>query len=80
MQVLIVHHEAEIGQVLLGMVREYTAHPAKFVASNDTASVNANIRHPAILPVCEAGEHEGTYFYAREFVIGRTAYEIRRVA
>ena len=37
MQVLIVHHEAEIGQVLLGMVREYTAHPAKFVASNDAA-------------------------------------------
>ena len=43
----------------------------------DAASVNANIRHPAILPVYEAGEHEGTYFYAREFVIGRTVYEIK---
>jgi CheY-like chemotaxis protein len=42
-----------------------------------TASVNANIRHPAILPVYEAGEHEGAYFYAREFVVGRTVYEIK---
>jgi CheY-like chemotaxis protein len=43
----------------------------------DTASVNANIRHPAILPVYEAGEYDGTYFYAREFIIGRTVYEIK---
>ena len=43
----------------------------------DTASANANIRHPAILSVYEAGEHEGTYFYAREFVVGRTIYEIK---
>jgi serine/threonine protein kinase len=43
----------------------------------DTASANANIRHPAILPVYEAGENAGTYFYAREFVIGRTVYEIK---
>ncbi len=43
----------------------------------DTASINANIRHPSILPVYEAGEYEGTYFYAREFVTGRTAYEIK---
>ena len=43
----------------------------------DSASANANIRHPAILPVYEAGEYNGTYFYAREFVIGRTVYEIK---
>jgi CheY-like chemotaxis protein len=43
----------------------------------DSASANANIRHPAILPVYEAGEHDGTYFYAREFVVGRTVYEIK---
>ncbi|MDQ3414863.1 MAG: DUF4388 domain-containing protein [Verrucomicrobiota bacterium] len=43
----------------------------------DTASANANIRHPSILPVYEAGEFEGTYFYAREFVVGRTVYEIK---
>ena len=43
----------------------------------DTASANANIQHPAILPVYEAGEHNGTYFYAREFVVGRTLYEIK---
>jgi serine/threonine protein kinase len=42
----------------------------------DTASINAELR-PSILPVYEAGEHEGTYFYAREFVTGRTAYEIK---
>lgn len=43
----------------------------------DSASANANIRHPAILPVYEAGEFDGTYFYAREFVVGRTLYEIQ---
>jgi len=43
----------------------------------DTASANANIRHPAILPVYEAGENNGTYFYAREFIVGRTVYEIK---
>ncbi|MGI8432867.1 MAG: DUF4388 domain-containing protein [Chthoniobacterales bacterium] len=43
----------------------------------DTASINANIRHPAILPVYEAGELEGTYYYAREFVAGSTLYELK---
>jgi hypothetical protein len=43
----------------------------------EAASANANVRHPAILPVYEAGEFEGTHFYAREFVVGRTLYEIK---
>src|SRR2546426_877190 len=37
MQLLIVHHEAEIGQALLGMVQEYTAHTVDFVATSDAA-------------------------------------------
>ncbi len=60
--------------VLRSSLREDTARAQEFL---DTASANANIRHPAILPVYEAGEHEGTYFYAREFVVGRTLYEIQ---
>ena len=60
--------------VLRSSLRESPEHAQEFL---HTASVNANIRHPAILPVYEAGEHEGTYFYAREFVVGRTVYEIK---
>jgi len=37
MQVLIVHHEAEIGQALLGMVREYTEHTVDCVATTEAA-------------------------------------------
>jgi hypothetical protein len=44
------------------------------------ASVNANIRHPSILPVYKAGEENGVDFFAREFVVGRTLAEIREAA
>ncbi len=60
--------------VLRSSLRENAERAQEFL---HTASVNANIRHPAILPVYEAGEYEGTYFYAREFVVGRTLYEIK---
>jgi CheY-like chemotaxis protein len=40
------------------------------------ARVNANVDHPAIVSVYEAGESDGTYFYAREFVVGDTLEEI----
>jgi CheY-like chemotaxis protein len=60
--------------VLRSSLREMPERAQEFL---DAASVNANIRHPAILPVYEAGEHHGTYFYAREFVIGRTLYEVK---
>jgi len=60
--------------VLRSSLREMPERAQEFL---DAASVNANIRHPAILPVYEAGEHQGTYFYAREFVIGRTLYEVK---
>jgi len=60
--------------VLRSSLREIPERAQEFL---DAASVNANIRHPAILPVYEAGEHQGTYFYAREFVVGRTVYEVK---
>ncbi len=60
--------------VLRSSLRETPERAQEFL---DTASANANIRHPAILPVYEAGEYDGTYFYAREFVVGRTLYEIK---
>jgi serine/threonine protein kinase len=60
--------------VLRNSLRSNPEHAQEFL---DTASINANIRHPSILPVYEAGEHERTYFYAREFVIGRTIYEVK---
>lgn len=60
--------------VLRNSLRANPEHAQEFL---DTASINANIRHPSILPVYEAGEHEGTYFYAREFVVGRTIYEVK---
>jgi CheY-like chemotaxis protein len=60
--------------VLRSSLRDQAGRAQEFL---DTASANANIRHPAILPVYEAGEFEGTYFYAREFVVGRTLYEVK---
>lgn len=60
--------------VLRNSLRESPEHAQEFL---DTASANANIRHPVILPVYEAGEYDGTYFYAREFIVGRTVYEIK---
>lgn len=60
--------------VLRSSLRESPERAQEFLA---TASANANIRHPAILPVYEAGESDGAYFYAREFVVGQTLYEIK---
>src|SRR5262245_38075462 len=37
MQLLIAHQESEIGLALAGMVRDYTAHSADFVTSNEAA-------------------------------------------
>jgi CheY-like chemotaxis protein len=41
------------------------------------ASANANVHHPAIVAVYEAGESNGTFFYAREFVVGDTLEELQ---
>ena len=37
-----------------------------------TASAKANVQHPSILSVYEAGESDGIYYYTREFVDGST--------
>ncbi len=63
--------------VLHVLRRSLRGNPERAQEFLDTASANANIRHPAILPVYEAGEYEGINFYAREYVVGRTLYEIK---
>jgi CheY-like chemotaxis protein len=60
--------------VLRNSLRENPERAQEFL---DAASINANIRHPSILPVYEAGEFEGTYYYTREFVVGHTLYELK---
>ncbi len=40
------------------------------------ASAKANVQHPSIISVYEAGESNGVYFYAREFVDGVTVADI----
>ncbi len=40
------------------------------------ASAKANVQHPAIVSVYEAGESNGVYYYARELVEGRTLADI----
>ncbi len=42
------------------------------------ASVKANVRHPAVLAVFEAGEKEGRYFYACEYVPNTSIDEVTR--
>lgn len=63
--------------VLHIMRRSLREHPERAQEFLETASANANIRHPSILPVYEAGELDGVYYYAREFVAGLTLYEIK---
>ncbi len=45
----------------------------KFISN---ASVKANVRHPAVLAVFEAGERDGRYFYACEHVPNTTVEEL----
>ncbi len=40
------------------------------------ASAKANVQHPAIVSVYEAGEANGLYFYARELVEGHTLADV----
>ncbi len=65
-------------QVVLHVLRNsLRGNPDRAQEFLDAASINANIRHPSILPVYEAGEFEGTYYYTREFVVGHTLYELK---
>jgi formylglycine-generating enzyme required for sulfatase activity len=40
------------------------------------ASAKANVQHPSILSVYEAGEENGVYFYSREYVEGHTLADL----
>ncbi|MEO8204899.1 MAG: SUMF1/EgtB/PvdO family nonheme iron enzyme [Chthoniobacterales bacterium] len=40
------------------------------------ASVKANVRHPYILAVYEAGESDGTYYYAGEYIEGSSLVQL----
>ena len=42
------------------------------------ASVRANVQHPFILSVYEAGQADGRFFYAREFVDGTTLRDLHQ--
>jgi len=52
------------------------ADPARIKRFLSNASVKANVKHPSVLAVFEAGEGNGTYFYACEFVPSRSLEEI----
>lgn len=41
------------------------------------ASAKANVQHPSILAVYEAGQHEGVYYYTREYVDGANLAALR---
>ena len=41
------------------------------------ASAKANVQHPSILAVYEAGQHEGVYYYTREYVDGANLADLR---
>ena len=61
MQLLIVHHEPEIGQALLSMLRDYTAHTVEFVAS-DRAALDWAAQHEAcdlLLTQLESADVDG---------------------
>ncbi len=41
------------------------------------ASAKANVQHPSILAVYEAGQHEGVFYYTREYVDGANLAALR---
>ncbi len=49
---------------------EYQTDPEAVATFLAQASAKANVQHPSILSVYEAGENGGIYYYAREFVDG----------
>jgi formylglycine-generating enzyme required for sulfatase activity/DNA-binding NarL/FixJ family response regulator len=52
--------------------RRLAQDPAEIERFMSDASVKANVRHPYILAVYEAGESDGIYFYSCEYVPGRS--------
>ncbi len=58
--------------ILRDELRRDAARVAEFMAE---ARARANVQHPRIISVYEAGEHEGTVFCARELITGETLAE-----
>jgi formylglycine-generating enzyme required for sulfatase activity/CheY-like chemotaxis protein len=57
--------------------RRLARDPAEIDRFMSDASAKANVRHPYILVVYEAGESDGLYFYSCEFVAGRSLKSVR---
>lgn len=57
--------------------RKLAQDPSEIERFMSNASAKANVRHPYILAVYEAGESHGLYFYSCEFVAGRSLKSIR---
>ena len=61
-------------KVLAGDAQQDEAAVQNFLAQ---ASAKANVQHPSILAVYEAGQHEGVYYYTREYVDGANLADLR---
>ena len=61
-------------KVLAGEYQQDEAAVQTFLAQ---ASAKANVQHPSILAVYEAGQHEGVYYYTREYVDGANLAHLR---
>ena len=59
------------------LLPEYQADPVAVQEFLDRASARANVQHPSILSVYEAGQSEGIYYYTREFVDGANLAYLR---
>lgn len=57
--------------------RKLAQDPLEVERFMSNACAKANVRHPYILAVYEAGESHGLYFYSCEFVAGRSLKSIR---
>ncbi len=71
--------QTSIGRVvaLKILLPEAQADPAAVQEFLDQASAKANVQHPSILSVYEAGQSEGIYYYTREFVDGANLAYLR---
>ena len=57
--------------------RKLAQDPLEIARFLSNASVKANVRHPYIFAVYEAGESKGIYYYSCEFVPGRSVQWLR---
>jgi formylglycine-generating enzyme required for sulfatase activity/CheY-like chemotaxis protein len=57
--------------------RELAQDPSEIANFMSNASAKANVRHPDILVVYEAGENQGVYYYSGEYIPCRSLRSIR---